>query len=93
MILNVGPIDKVVYEWGDTFTMKQKSERDRMWRSSTDEAIQNGKILYDINAIGDVGLFFEEIKNGKYGTSEVDVYRTLTNGVADPRFNSLEHFS
>ena len=90
-LLNQGPIDNVEYEWGDTFTMDQKIARDKVWRTSTDSAIEKGKKLYEVNAIGDVGEFFAGIKQGKYGTSEVEIYRALTNGVSDIRFHSLEY--
>lgn len=91
-LLNQGPIDNVEYEWGDTFTMEQKASRDKVWRTSTESAIEKGKKLYEVNAIGDVGEFFTQIKQGEYGSSEVEIYKALTNGVSDPRFHSLEYF-
>ncbi len=91
LFINSGPIDNIKYDWGDTFTMEQKHSRDELWRTSSTEAIQKGKQLYEINAIGDVSIFLNQIKQGKYGSSEVEIYKVLTNGAPDPRFHSLEY--
>ncbi len=90
-LLNQGPIDNMEYEWGDTFTLEDKANRDKLWRTATDSAVEKGKQLYEVNAIGDVADFFVKILQSEYGSSEVEIYKALTHGVSDPRFHSLEY--
>ncbi len=88
---NQGPIDQKDWEGIDSFTSKDKIERDKAWRSSSQEAIELGKKLYEINAIGEARDVLDRVKQGEYGSSEVALYRVLSHGIPGTKLRSMDH--
>lgn len=91
MWVNKGPIDKVVWEPVAPFTLEEKRQRNQVWRTSTPDMVKEGKQLFDIQVFGDIKPVFDLIKQGKYGRTEVELYRILTYGVPGTAFRNWDY--
>ena len=81
LLINKGPIDQAEGELPAPFTSDEKIQRDQLWRNSTPDFFKQGQKLFDIHVFGDVQPLFDLIQQGKYGSTEVELYKVLTYGI------------
>ena len=88
---NKGPIDRIAEQQGSPFTLEDKMQRDQQWHVSSPDSIKQGKNLFDVLVLGDLKPIFDLIRQGEYGSTEVELYRVLTYGLPGTIFRRWDY--